>query len=260
MKTAPLSLLFTALVLAFLNTAQAQTQERIYELRTYVTNKGKLDTLLARFRDNTCRIFEKYGIQNIGYWVPVAKADGADNTLIYIVAHPDRAAAKTAWAAFRADPEWQAARAASEASGKILAQTPGSIFMTMTDFSPVLKTGINKPSRLFEMRTYTTPEAKLPDLHARFQNHTINLFTKHGMRHIAYWTPVDEDKGAKNKLIYILSHASTEAGAASFAAFRADPAWLKAKSESEANGSLTMPQPEGVKSIYLRATDFSPIQ
>jgi hypothetical protein len=132
--------------------------------------------------------------------------------------------------------------------------------MSVTDYSPPVKTEIGKQARVFEIRTYSTPAGKLADLHARFQNHTLNLFTKHGMTHIAYWTPIDKDKGANNQLIYILSHASQEAGAASFAAFRADPAWLKAKSESESNGSLTLTQPEGVKSIYLRATDFSPIQ
>lgn len=177
-----------------------------------------------------------------------------------MVSHPSREAAKAAWKAFGADPEWQAARTASEASGKILAQPPGSVFMSVTAYSPPVKTEISQQARVFEMRTYTTPAGKLADLHARFRNHTLNLFTKQGMTHIAYWVPTDEDKGANNQLIYILAHSSQEAGAASFAAFRADPAWLKAKSESESNGSLTLPQPEGVKSIYLRATDFSPIQ
>ena len=88
------------------------------------------------------------------------------------------------------------------------------------------------------------------------------LFSKHGMRHIGYWTPTDVDKGAGIKLIYLLGHDSQEAGLASFTAFRADPAWIAAKSASEAatGGSLTVPQPEGVRSVYLRATDFSPLR
>jgi hypothetical protein len=89
----------------------------------------------------------------------------------------------------------------------------------------------------------------------------MKLFSKHGMSHLAYWVPTDADKGAGTKLIYILSHASKEAGLASFTAFRADPDWIKAKAESEKNGPLTIqPQAEGVKSVYMRATDFSPIQ
>lgn len=258
MRTAFIHHLLAALFLTVASLSHAD--DRVYELRTYVTNEGKLKDLLARFRDHTCRLFEKHGIQNIGYWVPIEKADGADNTLIYVVAHPSREAAKAAWKSFGSDPEWQAARQASEAGGKILAQPPGSVFMSVTDYSPPVKTEVGQQPRVFEIRTYTTPEGKLADLHARFKNHTLKLFTKHGMNHIAYWTPTDEDKGASNQLIYILSHPSKEAGLASFTAFRADPDWISAKSESEKNGSLTLPQPEGVKSVYLQATDFSPIR
>lgn len=232
---------------------------KVYELRTYVTNEGKLDALLKRFRDHTCKLFEKHGITNVGYWVPLEKADGADNTLIYVVSHASREAAKENWKAFGADPEWQVARKASEEGGKILAKAPESVFMDTTEYSPPVKIGAGDKERVFELRTYTTPPGKLDALHARFKNHTMGLFSKHGMSHIAYWTPVDADKGAGTKLIYILSHASQEAGKASFTAFRADPAWIAAKSESEKDGSLTV-QPDGVKSVYMRAVDFSPIR
>lgn len=256
-----LTLLSTCLALAATSTSRA-ADERVYEMRIYVTNEGKLDALLARFRDHTCRLFEKHGMENIGYWVPLAQEDGADNTLIYILAHKSREAAKASFAAFGQDPEWQAARKASEEGGKILAQAPESIFMNTTDYSPPVKTGISGKKGVFELRTYTTVPGKLEALHSRFRDHTMALFTKHGMSHTGYWTPTDEDKGAGIKLIYILSHASHEAGLASFTAFRADPVWIAAKSASESanGGSLTIPQPEGVKSVYLRAVDFSPIQ
>jgi len=232
---------------------------KVYEMRAYVTNDGKLDALLKRFRDHTCKLFEKHGMENIGYWVPVEKADGADNTLIYILAHASRDAAKASFKAFGADPEWQAARMASEEGGKILAKAPESVFMDTTPYSPAVKTGAGDRERVFELRLYTTPPGKLDALHARFKDHTMGLFTKHGMTHIGYWTPTDADKGAQTKLIYILAHASQEAGKASFAAFRADPDWIKAKAESEKDGSLTVAT-DGVKSIYLRAVDFSQIR
>jgi hypothetical protein len=233
---------------------------KVYELRIYVTNEGKLDALLARFRDHTCKLFEKHGIENIGYWLPIEKKDGSENTLIYVVAHPSRDAAKANWKAFGADPVWQAARKASEEAGKILAKAPEAIFMTSTEYSPPVKIGAGEKDRVFEMRTYSTPPGKLDALHARFKNHTMGLFTKHGMSHIAYWIPTDADKGAGTKLIYILAHASQEAGKASFTAFRADPEWVAAKAESEKGGPLTLPDPDGVKSIYMRAVDFSPIR
>src|ERR1041385_2931949 len=81
----------------------AQARSRVFELRTYTTHEGKLDALNARFRNHTTRIFQKHGMTNVGYWVPQDKP----NTLIYIISHASRDAAKQNWDAFRNDPEWQ---------------------------------------------------------------------------------------------------------------------------------------------------------
>jgi hypothetical protein len=254
-------LTFLALALSslFSTLIHAADDARVYELRTYTCNEGKLDALLARFRDHTCRLFEKHGMVNVGYWVPVDEENGSKTTLIYVLEHKSREAAAASFKAFGADPEWQAARKASEEGGKILAKAPESVFMTPTDYSPPLTIAKGDKPRVFELRTYTTNEGKLDALHARFRDHTMKLFTKHGMSHLAYWVPVDADRGASNKLIYIISHDSKEAGLASFTAFRNDPDWIKAKGASEKDGPLTV-QPDGVKSVYMTAADFSPIQ
>lgn len=252
-------ILTAALSIALLSSSRAAEDTRAFELRIYTTNEGKLPDLLKRFREHTCALFEKHGMENIGYWVPIEEADGASNKLIYVIAHKSRDAAKASWAGFVSDPDWKAAAKASEANGKILAQKPESIFMTATDYSNAIKTGAGDKERVFEMRTYTTNEGKLDALHARFRDHTMKLFTKHGMTHIGYWVPTDADKGAGSKLIYILAHPSKEAGLESFTAFRADPEWIAAKAESEKNGSLTIAK-DGVKSIYMKAVDFSPIK
>jgi hypothetical protein len=254
-----LSRLFMTALLLLPCMLPAEDGGRVYEMRTYVTNDGKLDALLKRFRDHTCRLFEKHGMENIGYWVPMEKADGSDNTLIYVIAHQSCDAARAGWKAFGTDPEWQAARKASEEGGKILARPPESVFLTPTSYSPPLKLGKGGKERVFELRTYTTPPGRLEALNARFQNHTLGLFSKHGMTHVAYWVPVHGEKDAGTRLIYILAHDSKEAGMASFAAFRADPDWIKARAESEKEGPLTV-SPGGVKSVYLRAVDFSPLK
>jgi NIPSNAP len=116
--------------------AQAAQAGRVFELRTYTTNEGKLPALEARFRDHTIKAFNKYSMTSIGYWKP---QDGplSQNTLIYILAHPSREAAKANWASFRADPDWQKARAESEAAGPILVKAPESVFLTATDYSPI---------------------------------------------------------------------------------------------------------------------------
>lgn len=128
-----LSLSLAAFTLLAALPARAAEQGRVFELRTYTAAEGKLDAVLARFRNHTTRLFEKHGIQNVGYWVP-KDAPRSQNTLIYIVAHPSREAAAKAWAAFRADPEWQKAKAESEAAGKIVIKTE-SVFLSPADFS-----------------------------------------------------------------------------------------------------------------------------
>jgi len=115
--------------------ASAQTKGRVFEMRTYTTLPGRLDALNARFRNHTTKLFEKHGMTNIGYWVP-KDAPRSEDTLIYILAHDSREAAKKSWDAFRTDPDWKKAQAESEASGKIVAKVE-SVFLDATDYSKV---------------------------------------------------------------------------------------------------------------------------
>jgi hypothetical protein len=114
----------------------AQSGDRVFELRTYTTNPGKLPNLQARFRDHTMRIFEQHGMANVGYWTP-QDAPSSANTLIYIISHPSREAAANNWKEFGADPEWQEVARESQVDGQILAKRPDSVFMDATDFSPM---------------------------------------------------------------------------------------------------------------------------
>jgi len=107
-----------------------------FELRTYTAAPGKLEALHARFRNHTNRLFAKHGMKIVGFWVPIDKDKGADNTLVYLLRYPDRAAREKAWEDFRKDPEWIAARDASEASGKIVDKVD-SVMLTATDYSPL---------------------------------------------------------------------------------------------------------------------------
>ena len=107
---------------------------------------------------------------------------------------------------------------------------------------------------VFELRTYTASPGKLSDLEARFRNHTVGLFEKHGMTNVGYWVPTDEPL-SENTLIYVLEHESRDAAQASWDAFRADPEWLEARAESERNGRLAAK----VEAVFMKATDYSPI-
>jgi hypothetical protein len=105
----------------------------------------------------------------------------------------------------------------------------------------------------FELRVYHTYEGKLDSLLARFRDHTITIFNRHGMESIAYWTPTDEPLQGKT-LVYMLKHPSREAATANWAAFHKDPEWIRVSAASEANGKLV----EKVESTFLKLTDFSP--
>jgi hypothetical protein len=106
---------------------------------------------------------------------------------------------------------------------------------------------------VFELRVYHVAPGKLGDLLSRFREHTIQIFDRHGMKSVAYWTPLDEPEKS-DTLIYILQHPSREAAATNWKSFQDDPEWKSVKEKSEANGKLV----EKVDSTFLALTDFSP--
>ena len=110
-------------------------------------------------------------------------------------------------------------------------------------------------SHVFEVRTYTAEPGKLDALHARFRDHTVQIFNKHGMTSVGYFAPSDEPL-SKNTLIYILEFPSREAAKKSWDEFRNDPAWQKVQKESEANGKLVTK----VDSVFTEPTDYSPMK
>jgi hypothetical protein len=120
----------------FGSTAHAdEADTRLFELRTYTCNDGKLPELHKRFREHTNKLFEKHGMTLIGYWTP-AEGPEADNTLVYILAYPDRASRDASWKAFIADPEWQAAYKASHANGPLVKKVDAK-FLAPTDYSKI---------------------------------------------------------------------------------------------------------------------------
>ena len=116
-----------------------------------------------------------------------------------------------------------------------------------------------KDTRVYEMRVYTAEPGKLDALHARFKDHTLKLFEKHGITNLWYFTLMKDQKSADEKLIYFLAHRNIDAAKTSFDAFRKDPDWTKVRtaSEEKAGGPLTVKE-GGVKSEFLKPTDYSP--
>lgn len=107
---------------------------------------------------------------------------------------------------------------------------------------------------VFELRTYTTHAGRLPALERRFEDHTMALFEKHGMRNVGYWIPADRP----NTLIYIIAHENAAAVAGNWQAFVSDPAWQEVARNSQLDGPILIEG--GIDSQFMTATEFSPIR
>ena len=109
--------------------------------------------------------------------------------------------------------------------------------------------------KVYELRTYTAPDGKLGDLHARFRNHTMRIFDKHGMKSVAYFSPQDAPL-SQNTLIYVLEHPSRDEAKKHWAEFSADPEWQKVSAESQKDGRIVTK----VESVFMTPTDYSPMK
>lgn len=228
---------------------QQPKDTRYFELRIYYAASGKLDDLIARFANNTTRIFEKHGMQNIGYWVPV---DNKDNSLYYILAYPNKDARAKSWKNFGDDPEWKKVAGESEKNGKLV-DSVKSVFMTATDILPY--TVDKAPSgndRVFELRTYYCFPGKFPDIVKRFHDHTTKLFEKHGIENIGYFSSATESPF----LVYMIANKDLDDHKKEWDGFRTDPEWTKVKEESEKNGKIV----EKIESVFLKPLPFSRIK
>ena len=225
-----------------------------YELRTYTAREGKLEALHNRFRNHTTKLFAKHGMVNVGYWTP---QENDKHRLVYLLGYPNRQARDRAWKKFFEDPDWKKAYRESIANGRLVKKVE-SIFLAPTDYSPPIRPAAASPEeRVFELRIYTAAKGKLDNLHARFRDHTIALFAKHGITNFAYFKLPDGQPNSETTLLYLLAHKSRQAAKDSLASFLKDPKWIAAKKASEENAGGSLTAPGGVRSLFLNPTDYS---
>jgi hypothetical protein len=110
------------------------------------------------------------------------------------------------------------------------------------------------PSHIYELRIYTPADGKLDAVNARFRDHTRTIFDRHHMKSVGYWLPTEGTNAGK--FVYILEHASRADADKNWAAFNADPEWVKVKADSEVNGKLVA----NVDRTFMAPTDYSPIK
>ncbi len=130
-------------------------------------------------------------------------------------------------------------------------QTPPAAQAPTPPCGPNLSDSKNvaKDSRCFELRTYTVdPAGSLDLLHARFREHTMALFKKHGITVVGFWHPTNKP-GA---LVYLLVYKDRQARDEAWKTFSADPEWVKVRKE--------MNVPLKVDAVFMSATDYSPMK
>ena len=130
-----IGMLLTARHLAAAEPAPPNETGRYFEMRKYYAMPGKLADLNARFRDHTCGLFKKHDMEIVAFWMPTEGPE-ADRVLVYVLAYPSKEARESSWKGFRDDPDWKAARDASEKNGKLVEKIE-STFMRATDYSPM---------------------------------------------------------------------------------------------------------------------------
>lgn len=249
MKRIALSLLLLTFCLSAFSQQLRDIKSNYFEMRVYTANEGKMPDLIQRFQNHTMGIFERLGMENVIYWLPV---DESDNTLTYILGYPDMKSRDRMWQAFNNDPEWQKVYQESIQDGRLVREVQET-FMVM---APGLNEGaIPRPSGIFQLRTYYCYEGKIKDLQARFRNHTQDLFEKQGLKNYLYFLTVEKD-GTQPKLVYFLGHDNQASFERAFENFRKDPDWIKARDASEENGKIV----EKVDAKFLKTLPFSPMK
>ncbi|WP_296699422.1 NIPSNAP family protein [Algoriphagus sp.] len=220
-----------------------------FEIRKYYANPGKLPDLIKRFQDHTVALFEKSGMENIAYFVPV---ENNDNSMTYILGYPDEAARDRMWEVFLNDPDWKKAYAESIVDGALVSKIDQT-FMTLAP-------GLNERmmptnSGIFQLRIYTCFEGKIDNLITRFKDHTQELFERQGLKNHPYWL-TSEKEGGQSKLVYLLAHEDQASFEAAFQRFLKDPDWVAARDASEANGKIV----EKVDATFFKTLPFSPMK
>lgn len=138
-------------------------------------------------------------------------------------------------------------------AGSIILFAAGFVLGHVRDVTPTVNA---QGGKVFELRTYTSADGLLPNLQARFRDHTMRIFERHGMKNVGYWVPQDSP-ASDDTLIYIISHDSREAATESWASFRDDPEWAEVSQASRVDGQSIVAK---VESVFMESTDYSPMK
>ena len=111
---------------------EPQLSSNLQELRFEHAMPGKLSALNDRFANHTMALFDRHGIESVGYWTELV---GVHQRVVYMLGYPSLGDREKSWAAFNADPDWQKVRADSETDGPLVRECHSSV-LRLTPWSP----------------------------------------------------------------------------------------------------------------------------
>jgi len=238
-------------LLAFTSVARAAAS--YYELRIYAVTSNKLDAVLERFRDTVEPVRRKHGIVTVGYWSAPGTTNGG--TFAYLMAAASKEELQKQEKQFGADPQFKDGYAASNKKhGKTVDKIdslPQAVDATAKfDFAAAAK------PRVFDLRVYSVLPGKLDAFRARWRDHAVPIYARHGMQSLGWWVSDKKDAVGNDQLICLLAGDSLESLHQSIAVFHKDPNWQHVEKETERDGKLR----SGVAAFKLTSTDFSTLK
>ncbi len=244
---------WVAFILATAARAETPAVPHYFELRLYTVTSNKLDGVMERFRDTVEPVRRRHGIQTVGYW----SAPGTTNsgTFAYLMAAASKEELQNQEKIFGADPEFQKGYAVSnQKHGKTvdrIVALPLAVDATAKfDFAASVK------PRAFDLRVYSVLPGKLDAFRARWRDHAVPIYERHGLHSVGWWVAEKKDPDGHDQFVCLLAGQSVESIKNSISKFHQDPEWQRVENETEKDGKLR----SGVDALKLLPTNFSLIQ
>lgn len=249
----PLHLLLLLVIAVAASGANPPRSDGYFELRVYTVTSNKTDGVLERFRDTVEPVRRKHGIKTVGYWVAPGTTNGG--TFAYLMAAENKDELQRQEKAFGADTQFKEGYAASNRKhGKTvdrIVSLPLAVDETAKfDFAPGAK------PRAFDLRIYSVLPGKLEAFRARWRDHAVPIYERHGLHSVGWWVAEKKDAAGHEQFVVLLAGESLDAIQKSITAFHADPEWQRVEKETEKDGRLR----GGVEAFKMTPADFSSLK
>jgi hypothetical protein len=224
-----------------------------FELRVYTVTSNKLDAVLERFKETVDPVRKRHGIETVGYWSNPGATNGG--TFVYLMAASSRAELQRKEKVFGADPQFQSGFARSnQKHGKTVDQIV-SIPLGV-DASAKLDFGSSEAARAFDLRIYSIVPGKLDAFRARWRDHAVPIYERHGLHSVGWWVALEKDSEGHDQFVCLLAGKSLASIQQSISEFHKDPDWIRIETATEVNGKLR----SSVLAHKILPADFSSIQ